>query len=317
MAAAAPAFAADPYNSNFPGGADHPLLSRYDGSILFMYGENAAAAAQMVFEEKGNPVLRAVEGRVSSRLYWAPKGRSALEVFRNYRHSLEGAGFQTMYACEVQQCEAARVQQMIQRLPRTATWKASHPLVGNTFNSGSQPEFHYFSGRKVGPAGTTYVSVALAGGFNDKPVYGRVRQFIEIVEPVAIELGKVRVDAKAIQGGLQRDGKMALYGVTFDTNKAVLRVESAAQLSEMATVLKALPSLKVFIVGHTDNQGELQANTLLSQKRADAVVAALSSEHGIAPARLIARGVANLAPVSSNEAEQGRAKNRRVEMVVR
>jgi OOP family OmpA-OmpF porin len=317
LAAAAPALAADPFNSDRPGGADHVLLSRYQGSMLFMYGEDPAATAQVLFEDKGKPVLRAVEGRVSNRLYWGPKGRSPLEVYRNYRQALEAAGFQAMYACEAQQCEAAKVQPMVANLPRTAAWKARDIFVDGTFNSGSQPGFHYFSGRKVGPGGTTYVAVALAGGFPDAPVLGRVRQFIEIVEPAKIELGKVTVDAKAIQGGLQRDGKIALYGVTFDTNQAVLREESAAQLGEMASVLKAAPALKVFIVGHTDNQGELQANTLLSQKRADAVVAALSSRHGIAPARLVARGVANLAPVSSNDAEEGRARNRRVEMVVR
>jgi outer membrane protein OmpA-like peptidoglycan-associated protein len=110
---------------------------------------------------------------------------------------------------------------------------------------------------------------------------------------------------------------MALYGVNFDTNKAVVRDDSAAQLKEMAAVLKAAPALKVFIVGHTDNQGEFGVNRTLSQKRAEAVVAALSSQYGIAPARLTGYGVASLAPLSANDSEDGRAKNRRVEMVVR
>ena len=102
-----------------------------------------------------------------------------------------------------------------------------------------------------------------------------------------------------------------------DTGQAVLRPESTAQLAEMAGALKAAPALKVYIVGHTDNQGELQGNSTLSQKRADAVVAALSSKYGIAPARLLGRGVANLAPLASNDSEAGRAQNRRVELVVR
>lgn len=111
-----------------------------------------------------------------------------------------------------------------------------------------------------------------------------------------------------------RQPSLNMPGRSFDV---ILRHDSAAQLGEMATVLKASPALSVFIVGHTDNQGEFAANTTLSQKRAEAVVAALSGRYGIAPARLMARGVANLAPVSNNTSEDGRAKNRRVEMIVR
>jgi OOP family OmpA-OmpF porin len=127
----------------------------------------------------------------------------------------------------------------------------------------------------------------------------------------------LEVDAEAITTSLKRDGKIALYGISFDTNKAVLRDDSTTQLGEMASVLKSAPTLNVFIVGHTDNQGELAANTSLSQKRAEVVAAALSTKYAIAPARLVPRGVANLTPVSSNDSEEGRAKNRRVEMVVR
>jgi len=159
--------------------------------------------------------------------------------------------------------------------------------------------------------------VALAGPRSDGETAGRTRQFIQIVEPAQAEMGKVTVDAKAIGAGLQRDGKIALYGVNFDTNKAVLRADSAAQLQSMADALKAQPAMKVLIVGHTDNQGDIEANLALSQKRAQAVVEALAGKYGIPVARLSARGVSSFAPVSSNASEEGRARNRRVEMVVR
>jgi outer membrane protein OmpA-like peptidoglycan-associated protein len=151
----------------------------------------------------------------------------------------------------------------------------------------------------------------------DYPEYQRVRQFVQIVEPAVLEGGKVTVDTRAIQEGLQRDGKVALYGVTFDTNKAVIREQSGEQLEQMAKALKASPAQKVFIVGHTDDQGEFEANVSLSQKRAQAVAEALAGKYGIAANRMTARGVANLAPVASNGSEEGRAKNRRVELVAR
>lgn len=317
LALPAPSFAADQFNSDRPGGADHPLLTRYQGSMLYMYGEDPVGAGRLVMQEKGKPVLRPVEGRVSNRLYWGPKSRSPLEVFRNYQKALEAAGFQTAYACETAKCVTDGVQDMVRDTPREALWLTKDILVQGTFNSGNQPGFHYLSARKVSPNGTTWVAVALAGGSPDAPVSGRVRQFVQIVEPAQVELGKVSVNAGQIEGGLKRDGKIALYGVTFATNKAELTKASDGQLGEMAQALKASPAMKVFIVGHTDNTGEFQANTVLSQKRAEAVTDALSARFGIRADRLVARGVANLAPVASNETEQGRAQNRRVEMVVR
>jgi OOP family OmpA-OmpF porin len=227
------------------------------------------------------------------------------------------AGFEILYGCELAACASANVQALIQDLPRKADWVASDNGVEGTFNSANQPAFHYYSARRSGADGITYVSIGIVGGFPDSGMMSRVRQFVQVIEPATAELGKVQVDAEAITTSLKRDGKIALYGISFDTNKAVLRDDSTTQLGELASVLKSAPTLKVFIVGHTDNQGEFAANTNLSQKRAEVVAAALSAKYAIAPARLVPRGVANLTPVSSNDSEEGRAKNRRVEMVVR
>ncbi len=316
LAAAAPAFAAavDKAEIDRPGGSDNRVVGRYQGSVLYLYGDTALGKVNILSAKGGKPVLLSVEGKVANRMYVAPKGASPLEVYRNYRDALTKAGFEPIYACELTACDKDGTQPMMSDRPREAVWVKSSAQADSLFNSGNQPDFSYYSGRRSGPDGITYVSIGIAGGGSFD---GRVRQFIQVAEPSTTQLGKVKVDAKAIEAGLKRDGKMALYGVNFDTNKALLRDDSAAQLTEMAAVLKAAPALKVFIVGHTDNQGEFGANTTLSQKRAEAVVAALSGKYGIAPTRLIARGVANLAPVSANDNEDGRAKNRRVEMVVR
>jgi len=301
------------FSKDIAGGSDHPLLHRYEGSMLYMYGGENLGAARIVDTEGGKPVLRKVEGRIANRFYWAPKGRSALEVFRNYQQALTAAGFKMLYACETEQCEKANVQHLVQELPREVNWKEFNPHVSNIFNSANQPRFHLLSAVKPGPGGNTYVLVGLA----DHTDYQRVRQFVQIVEPAVLEGGKVTVDTRAIQEGLQRDGKVALYGVTFDTNKAVIREQSAEQLEQMAKALQAQPKMKVFIVGHTDDQGEFDANLALSQKRAQAVADALAAKYGIPANRMTPRGVANLAPVASNASDEGRARNRRVELVVR
>jgi len=301
------------FTKDIAGGSDHPLLHRYEGSMLYMYGGENLGQARVVDTEAGKPVLRKVEGKTANRFYWGPKGRSALEIHRNYQQALTAAGFKILYACETDQCEKARVQNLVQELPREVNWKSFDALVSSIFNSGNQPRFHLVSAAKPGPGGNTYVMVALSE-YTD---FQRVRQFVQIVEPTVMEGGKVTVDTRAIQEGLQRDGKVALYGVTFDTNKAVIREQSSEQLEQMAKALQAQPKMKVFIVGHTDDQGEFEANMTLSQKRAQAVADALASKYGIPANRMMPRGVANMAPVASNATEEGRAKNRRVELVVR
>jgi outer membrane protein OmpA-like peptidoglycan-associated protein len=104
-------------------------------------------------------------------------------------------------------------------------------------------------------------------------------------------------------------------GILFDTGKATLRPESDAALAECAKLLAQSPALKVYVVGHTDNQGGLASNLALSAARADAVVKALVGRFKVAAARLAPYGAGPYAPVAANTTDDGRARNRRVELV--
>ena len=126
---------------------------------------------------------------------------------------------------------------------------------------------------------------------------------------------EVVANAALFATGLKATGHVEVPGIYFDTGKAVLKPESTAAVAEVAKLLKADAAMKVYIVGHTDSVASLESNLKLSQARAEAVAQALVTEHGIAAARLNARGVGPLAPVASNDAEDGRARNRRVELV--
>jgi len=137
---------------------------------------------------------------------------------------------------------------------------------------------------------------------------------IVIVEKGAMKQDVV-ADAAALANGIQADGKVMVYGIAFDTGKAEVKPESAATLAEIAKMLKADAALKLHVVGHTDNVAGFELNMKLSQARAEAVVQALVAKHSIGAARLKASGVGPLAPVASNATEEGRAKNRRVELV--
>jgi outer membrane protein OmpA-like peptidoglycan-associated protein len=122
-------------------------------------------------------------------------------------------------------------------------------------------------------------------------------------------------NAAALSSGIAANGHIVAQGIYFDTAKAVLKPESAPALQEIAKLLSAQPQLKLYVVGHTDNAGTLQANMELSRQRAAAVVKALTGQYGVAPARLQPYGDGPYAPVASNDSEDGRAQNRRVELV--
>ncbi len=147
-------------------------------------------------------------------------------------------------------------------------------------------------------------------GFN-----GRTIAVVDILEAKEREKKMVTVDAGAMAKAIESSGRVALYGIYFDFNKADLKPESNATLQEMAELLKETPSRKLLVVGHTDNVGTFAFNMDLSQRRAAAVVAALTTRFGIAKERLTPVGVSFASPVASNGDEAGRAKNRRVELV--
>jgi len=137
---------------------------------------------------------------------------------------------------------------------------------------------------------------------------------LSVVEKSAMNQ-EVQADAAAFAEGLAATGHAAVYGIYFDTNKSEVKPESAGALGEVAKLLSKQPALKLLVVGHTDSVGALEANLKLSSARAEAVVKALTTTHGVAPARLKPQGAGPIAPVASNRTEEGRAKNRRVELV--
>jgi outer membrane protein OmpA-like peptidoglycan-associated protein len=168
---------------------------------------------------------------------------------------------------------------------------------------------HY---RITRPSGE-YWGIAGCSGGSSEQCDGVLHKIVRIA---AMEQSVV-VNADQIQRSLADAGKVVFYGIYFDTDKAVVKPESGPTLEQMAKFLKANAAATVFIVGHTDNQGALERNQKLARDRAAAVVAALAASHGVAKERMVADGVGPLAPVAANDTEAGRAKNRRVEMVMR
>ncbi|MGD0577898.1 MAG: OmpA family protein [Bryobacteraceae bacterium] len=138
--------------------------------------------------------------------------------------------------------------------------------------------------------------------------------FLTIVEKQAMQQD-VTVDAKAMADGLTATGHVEVPGIFFDFGKSQPKPESDAAIKEIAKLLKANTAMKLWVVGHTDSVGSPEANLTLSGARAAAVIQTLTQKNGIDPKRLAPFGNGPYAPVATNDSEEGRARNRRVELV--
>lgn len=279
------------------GGRDYPGIGRFGGSVITGYQVKDFDAARMqgaAFRDGRPTDARRLEGRVTRIAYRTSPGPSILEVSRNFETQLAKAGYETLLACDVDACGGIPFSEAVDTLPIPQMW-----IDG--FN------YRYFAGRKVDGGREIFASVLVSE--NNREIYTQV---------VVAELGAIQnkmVDAAAMQKGLGEAGHIALYGIYFDTDKAVVKPESRPTLGEIAKLLSGQPQLNVFIVGHTDNQGAHDYNLDLSRRRAEAVAAELVKSFGIAAGRLRTAGVGFLAPVGSNASDAGRALNRRVELV--
>jgi outer membrane protein OmpA-like peptidoglycan-associated protein len=280
------------------GSRDYPGIGRFGGSVITGYQVKDFDAARMqaaAFKDgKAEKPLK-LEGRVTRVAYRTGPGPSILEVSRNFENQLKGAGFETLLACDTDQCGGIPFSEQIDILPVPQMW-----IDG--FN------FRYFAAHKKSDGADIYASVVTSKNNDDVTT--------ELVVAVVGAMENKMVDAAAMAKGLGEKGHIALYGIYFDTDKATLKKESAPTLAEMAKLLGGQPQMRVFIVGHTDSQGAYEHNMTLSRQRAEAVAAALSGSYRVARDRLYTAGVGYLAPIGSNATDEGRALNRRVELVV-
>ena len=157
----------------------------------------------------------------------------------------------------------------------------------------------------VGHMGKTWIQIEISSN-------GEIWEHI-VTETALTQ--EVVANAAALSTGISGTGHVVVNGILFDTAKADIKPESKPALDEVAKMLKENASLKVYVVGHTDNVGALAGNLDLSKRRAAAVAQELTSKYGIAAARLSPFGAGPYAPIASNDKEDGRALNRRVELV--
>jgi outer membrane protein OmpA-like peptidoglycan-associated protein len=290
-------------DQDMEGSKDHPLISRYPGSYIKDY-------LTKEFDEFTLPLSKTndqkfaksqhLEGKITRIVYTPPPGRSVLEVFRNYQGALKKAGFETLFTCGPKDCAG------------------SGNTTAKVYGNGEYDDYwgpdhgiHYVSAKLGRPEGDIYVSLLV----DDQGGDFRPNTELYVIEVKSMESELITVNAASLANDINRTGHASVYGIYFDTGKADIKPASDATLNEIAKLLQGDPKLKLYVVGHTDNQGALDLNMDLSRRRAEAVLTALTMKYAVPAGRLRAYGSGPYVPVASNDSEDGRAKNRRVELV--
>ena len=304
------------------GSQDHPLLTRYPDSYIASYDiekyrEYDLATGPITgyrYIEKREKVAGQLT-RISYLLNQPTGDLSITEVYKDYLQAIEKAGISILakgYFPDRNNKGTVGGGSWIgvalgpQKFP--AGFAANYLFAGTSSSGGT------FSivGRIDRPEGPTYLAM-----YGERHSSKLVVVHVDIIETKGAETGKVTADANYIRKEIDERGSVVIYGISFDFDSSTIKPESKPTIAEIAKFLKVNSGIALYVVGHTDMKGTLEYNLRLSKSRAKAVVQALINDHDIKADRLISDGVAFLAPKASNATDEGRAINRRTELVKR
>lgn len=306
------------FGADLPGSKDPAGMKRYEGSEIIGYRQAKfdeyllPLGRQVTFAPLAFQKSQKVQGLLSRFTYLAPAGRSPAEVMQNYKLEFTRLGLVTMYEKGATDqgwfgptfSDISNEDDLGQILAYNESQERL--LVGRSKDA--QPTYYEVFV-------TAYKDGIIPTRLAKSVAKDRTLAEIVVIAPQKLEQKMVFVNADEMKRSIADTGKVALYGLYFDTDKDAMRTDSAPTMEEIAKLLKANPQMKLRVVGHTDDQGASAYNLDLSKRRAASVVQQLVSKYGIAAARLDSFGAGLYAPVASNQSEDGRAKNRRVELV--
>jgi outer membrane protein OmpA-like peptidoglycan-associated protein len=317
LASAEPLFALE----DMKGGQDHPDIPRIDGSMIVGYAYEQYGEGEFVTEIRdSNLHTEAVEGELTRVVYVGTKALGSLGILRNYQKAFEDLGKVTeKFSCR-KNCPG--------NLGKAFIWAKNRQFANTMENAGykyGNSAFYIDQSYWYGTVLTDdaeYTISLYSAVRTDRDLYkggqyesGQALIHLDVVKSAEFKATLGVVEPEEIFEALADTGHIALYGIYFDFDSATLKRESASALESITTAMNSNPSLNIYVVGHTDNQGTLAYNLDLSKRRAVSVVEALTGEHGITAERLRAGGVGPMAPLASNSTEEGQARNRRVELV--
>jgi len=259
------------------------------------------------YAESGLETIRA-EGAIRKAAWrTATPQLSTLDLLSTLRDQLTDKGYSILFECETEGCGGFDFRFAVDLIPEPEM----HVDLG---------DFRYLAARRVSNGKPDYVGLmvsrSLESGYVQITRIADDQKAAEIVAKSTKSDATRPIEAGSLAAQLADAGVAVLSDLDFGVGSAELAESDYASLDALAQYLEANPGHSIALVGHTDFAGSLDGNVALSRKRAASVLDRLVGRYGIDPARLDAQGVGYLAPVASNETDTGRAKNRRVEVVI-
>jgi outer membrane protein OmpA-like peptidoglycan-associated protein len=319
--------------------ADSEVVGRLPGSLII--GQDRSQLDQVTYPMSE---LKKTDRKVGNNAYWmepdethiaegerirtiylADQSMNPFGVVRAYEKDLVDRGAEVLWSCKDDICGGAQ--------GRTGgigggwiglfyyLWPDTNPVDAQVTHARcaqrmriSDQHYRLFKMPNEG-ATISVLAYRLREAGNCEGVNARTIAIVDVVgtEAEAVEL--TTVSAAEMQSEIASTGKIALYGINFDSGKDSLRSDSTDTINQIARLMTSEPELKLLIVGHTDSVGSFEYNQDLSERRSRSVVRALINQHGIAQSRLFPVGVAFASPVAPNDTDEGKAQNRRVELV--
>ena len=290
---------------------EEEIISVYEGSSIIFDDKIGYAEMPVVMNDT---TVEVVEGILRRLWCKAPEGRSPLEIIRNYENAIRAREGEILFI--TREPKAVEIEDR----------KLGDYFKNNRKDRGLAPKvfsYHHFpvemseymTARISTPNSDVYILIGAGEGHWAAQEKGLVYFELITLETEPMELGMVTIDA--MKEGIAEKGRIAVYDIYFETGESTVRQKSSEALEVISTFLKGRPETKFLVVGHTDNVGQYDMNVELSEARAHAVVEKLVNEYSIDPDQLKPVGVGPVSPVFNNETEEGKAKNRRVEIVKR
>jgi outer membrane protein OmpA-like peptidoglycan-associated protein len=288
------------------GSQDHPLLSRFEGFIIDSYEvaqfDRYRLPIGLALNRKTLGDTTTLEGKVT-KIHYAFFGKegapSLFQIFKSYEELFAEKSAEVVYSCFKSECGKGAKNLVVASA-------VSKQLLNGFMQFG---EHAYTAVKLEQESKQIYIALYV------RQERDRVAYELHFVELTKMNTGQISM--ADIQKGIEDTGKQVFYGLYFDTGKSSLQESAKAELALLATFLKNNQERAFFIVGHTDNTGNYQSNLRLSKARANSVVKELKEEQGINTKNIIPIGIGPVSPMVNNNSEVGRAKNRRVELVLK
>ena len=311
---------------------EHIILKKYKNSCVIGFNEvkyeSVTLPIEQQFSGKKETKHLTVEGKITDILFAIENKNKAtvLEVQRNYEAALKSSEMEIIYACNGKKdCFKYGNGRFVSKIPSLGgvkylkEWehqKLKHfrfAMSGHNSNLNGDESYFIAQGKKNNKKYTIAILIRY-NRTNWKSLSDNIFIFAKIIEEDIMETDQVSV--ASIDEKIKNEGKKVFNNIQFDFGSAQLKKESQLIITTISEYLKENPNQTYYIVGHTDNIGSLPSNQKLSEDRAAAVKSSLISQHGISANQISAHGVGQLSPVAANTSEEGRALNRRVEIVI-